>query len=186
MSRIKVIQEGQAEGRLKAIYDQLTSSRGKLAEVHKIQSLRPESIVKHMDLYMEIMFSKSELSRARREMIAVVVSAANQCEYCQMHHGSALNHYWKDDQRVQQLRKDFYHLDLPQADLALCEYAKQVTLNPGKAESTDVTQILKKEDFKDPAILDATLVVSYFNFVNRMVLSLGVSLESDDGKNYKY
>ena len=79
MSRIKVIQEAEAQGRLKEIYEQLTQSRGKLAEVHKIQSLRPESIVKHMELYMEIMFSKSELSRARREMIAVVVSAFNEC-----------------------------------------------------------------------------------------------------------
>jgi len=186
MSRIKVIQEQEAEGRLKEIYDQLTKSRGKLAEVHKIQSLRPESIIKHMDLYMEIMFSKSELTRARREMIAVVVSAANQCEYCQTHHGSALNHYWKDDQKVAELRKDFYGLDLPKADLALCEYAKQVTLNPGEAESSDVTQLLKSVSFSDAAILDATLVVSYFNFVNRMVLSLGVGLEADEGEGYKY
>ncbi|NBC57144.1 MAG: peroxidase-related enzyme [Bacteroidetes bacterium] len=186
MSRIKVIQEQEAEGRLKEIYDQLTQSRGKLAEVHKIQSLRPESIVKHMDLYMEIMFSKSDLSRARREMIAVVVSAANQCEYCQTHHGSAFNHYWKDGQRVLQLRNDFMDLNLSEEDLALCEYAKQVTLNPGKAESTDVTQILKSKGFSDAAILDATLVVAYFNFVNRMVLSLGVGLEADEGQGYRY
>ncbi len=186
MSRIKVIQEQEAEGRLKEIYDQLTQSRGKLAEVHKIQSLRPESIVKHMDLYMEIMFSKSELSRARREMIAVVVSAANQCEYCQTHHGTALNHYWKEEQKVQQLRNNFGGLDLSKEDLALCEYAKQVTLNPGEAESIDVTEILKLNGFSDSAILDATLVVAYFNFVNRMVLSLGVGLEADEGEGYKY
>ncbi|MBK5192462.1 MAG: peroxidase, partial [Flavobacteriaceae bacterium] len=36
------------------------------------------------------------------------------------------------------------------------------------------------------AILDATLVVSYFNFVNRMVLTLGVEIETDEGENYKY
>lgn len=186
MSRIKVIQEHEADDRLKEIYDQLMQSRGKLAEVHKIQSLRPESIVKHMDLYMEIMFSKSALSRARREMIAVVVSAANQCEYCQTHHGSALNHYWKNEQKVQDLRKDFYNINLAKEDIALCEYAKQVTLSPGEAELIDVTQILKKERFSDVEILDATLVVSYFNFVNRMVLSLGVGLEADQGKGYKY
>jgi uncharacterized peroxidase-related enzyme len=186
VSRIKVIHEQEAEGRLKEIYDQLTQSRGKLAEVHKIQSLRPESIVKHMELYMEIMFSKSELSRARREMIAVVVSVANQCEYCQIHHSSALNHYWKNEQKVQQLRNDFKDLDLSKDDLALCEYAQKVTLNPGEAESSDVTQILKSEGFSDSAILDATLVVSYFNFVNRMVLSLGVGIESDEGQGYKY
>ena len=78
MSRIQVIQPEDAEGRLKEIYTEIAQKRGQLAEVHKIQSLRPESIVKHIDLYMEIMFSKSELSRAQREMMAVVVSMANQ------------------------------------------------------------------------------------------------------------
>lgn len=46
--------------------------------VSPIQSLRPESIVEHIDLYLEIMFSKSELSRAEREMMAVVVTV---CRY---------------------------------------------------------------------------------------------------------
>jgi alkylhydroperoxidase/carboxymuconolactone decarboxylase family protein YurZ len=78
MSRISIIQPEEATGRLKGIYDQLEKQRGQIAEVHKMQSLRPESIVKHM----EIMFSKSELSRAQREMMAVVVSVTNNCSYC--------------------------------------------------------------------------------------------------------
>jgi uncharacterized peroxidase-related enzyme len=76
-------------------------SRGQLAEVLKIQSLRPESILKHVDLYMEIyMITKSELSRAQREMMAVVASVVNKCGYCTMHHGSALQHYWKDEEKL--------------------------------------------------------------------------------------
>jgi len=46
MSRIQVIQPEDAEGRLKEIYTEIIQKRGQLAEVHKIQSLRPESIVK--------------------------------------------------------------------------------------------------------------------------------------------
>jgi len=186
MSRIKVIQEEEANGRLQEIYQQLTQSRGSLAEVHKIQSLRPESIVKHMELYMEIMFSKSELSRPQREMIAVVVSATNKCTYCQTHHGAALNHYWKDEEKVDQLKNNYTVLNLSDKDLVLCEYAEQATLHPGKAEATDVTKPLKKIGFSDSAILDATLVIAYFNFVNRIVLSLGVGLEINQGKGYNY
>jgi uncharacterized peroxidase-related enzyme len=81
MARIRTISHAEATGRLKEIYGQLIQNRGKLAEVHQIQSLRPESIIKHMELYMEIMFSRSELSRAEREMMAVVVSVANGCAY---------------------------------------------------------------------------------------------------------
>lgn len=186
MSRIKVIQEEEAQGRLKEIYEQLAGSRGKLAEVHKIQSLRPESIVKHMELYLEIMFSKSELSRPRREMIAVVVSSANGCRYCQAHHRAALNHYWKDDQKVFRLKEDPAQLNLSKEDLALCKYARDLTQHPATAEATDMTQNLKAVGFSDAAILDATLVAAYFNFVNRIVLGLGVGLEADNGYGYDY
>lgn len=55
--------------------------RGKLAEVHKIQSLNSATFVLQMDLYMAIMYAKSPLNRAQREMMAVVVSAANYCDY---------------------------------------------------------------------------------------------------------
>ena len=35
----------------------------------------------HFDLYVEIMRRKSPLTRRQREMVAVVVSAANKCRY---------------------------------------------------------------------------------------------------------
>lgn len=186
MPRIKVIEPGEAGGRLKKIYEDLEQQRGQIAEVHKIQSLRPESIVKHMELYMEIMYSKSDLSRAQREMMAVIVSTVNNCEYCSSHHGSALNFYWKDEDKLCKLKEDFREVALSEQDRALCKFAEEVTLRPQNLNEIDPTLILKEAGFEDAAILDAGLVVSYFNFVNRMVLSLGIQLEEDKGKNYKY
>lgn len=186
MPKIKTISPEEADGRLKEIYDELITKRGQIAEVHKIQSLRPESIVKHMDLYMEIMFSKSELSRAEREMVAVVVSAANNCKYCQIHHAHALNHYWKNTEKVDQLKIDFAKLELDPKTLALCEYAHLLTVSPGHENKNDYVTLLKYNGYNDSAILDATLVVAYFNFVNRIVLALGVELENDGGSGYNY
>lgn len=186
MSRIKVIGYEESEGKLREIYDGLISSRGKLADVHMIQSLRPESIVKHMELYMEIMFSKSELSRAQREMVAVIVSATNSCAYCQIHHGEALNHYWKDEARVLKLRADYTTADLTEQDAELCVYAEKLTKNPALSEKTDLTQELRKVGLSDSAILDASLVIAYFNFVNRLVLGLGVHIEDHSGEGFKY
>ena len=183
MSKIKVIQPEEAKGRLLEIYTDLLTKRGKLAEVHKIQSLRPESIVKHIDLYMEIMFSKSELSRAEREMMAVVVSAANNCSYCQIHHAEALNNYWKNQEKVEQFRVEYTSVKLTEKETTLCEYAKRLTLFPSKDFS--LVEKLKTNGLSDSAILDATLVIAYFNFVNRIVLGLGVSLEENAG-GYKY
>ncbi len=186
MSRIKVIQHEEATGRLKEIYDDLVEKRGKLADVQKIQSLRPGSIVAHMELYLEIMFSKSELSRAEREMMAVVVSAANQCEYCQLHHAEALNNYWKNNEKVNLLRNDFEKADISSRERILCSYANLLTVAPEVFKDEKYLNSLKKAGLSDSAILDATLVVSYFNFVNRMVLALGVTTNESEMQGYKY
>lgn len=185
MAFIEVIQEQEAEGKLKEIYDELISKRGKIAEVHKIQSLNPESIVNHMDLYMTVMFGKSPLKRVQREMIAVVVSKANNCEYCQIHHVEAVNHYWKDDEKTKQLRQDYTKLELTPKDKLLCNYAWELTKNPGNETELSYIKPLKDEGLSDRGILDATLVIAYFNFVNRIVLSLGVCIEENAG-GYKY
>lgn len=185
MPRIKVIEFEDAEGRLLDIYSQLVLKRGKLAEVHKIQSLRPESIVKHMDLYLEIMYSKSELSRAEREMIAVVASAANGCAYCQIHHAEALNHYWKDDEKITKLRVDYQLVELDQRARTLCSFAKRLTQDPRAFADPVYIANLKNLGLSDAGILDVVLVVAYFNFVNRIVLALDVTLEESAG-GYKY
>jgi len=185
MAFIETIEENEAEGKLKEIYDNLIISRGKIAEIHKIQSLNPESIVNHMDLYMTIMFGKSPLKRVQREMMAVVVSKGNNCEYCQTHHAEAVSHYWKDDEKVSQLRKDYTKLELDTKNQLLCDFAWELTKNPGNETELTFIKPLKEAGFDDRAILDATLVIAYFNFVNRIVLGLGVRLEENAG-GYKY
>ena len=185
MPHIQVIQHEEAKGRLKEIYDYLVETRGKLAEVHKIQSLNPESIVAHMDLYMGIMFGRSPLKRYQREMIAVVVSVTNNCKYCMTHHGEALKQYWKDQEKVDRLANDYKQLDLKEVDKLLCDLAVALTKTPHQIDENRMT-FLKQNGLSDRAILDATLVISYFNFVNRMVLGLGVHLEEEGGKGYNY
>ncbi|MGD1847771.1 MAG: peroxidase-related enzyme [Salibacteraceae bacterium] len=186
MAFIDVIGHDAAEGPLREIYDNLIKSRGKLANVHQIQSLNPESIVHHMELYMTIMFGKSPLKRAQREMIAVVVSATNRCAYCTRHHGDALRNFWKESGRVEGLIEDYHSLDLSETDLLLCEFAEHLTKAPLSIAETVHPERLRKAGLPDRAILDASLVIAYFNFVNRLVLGLGVELETEGGAGYQY
>ena len=181
MAAIEVIEYDAAKGELKKIYDKLIKERGDLAEVHKIQSLNPASITAHMDLYMAVMFGKSPLKRATREMLGVVVSRTNDCEYCQQHHADALLHYWKDEKKVKKFRKNYSNIELSERDEKLCNYASKLTKKPQKAASGKFIKPLKKIGLTDREILDATLVISYFNFVNRIVLSLGIDLEENTG-----
>jgi uncharacterized peroxidase-related enzyme len=185
MAHIRVIEPEEASGELKATYDDLAAKRGKLAEVHKVQSLHPETIVQHMDLYMELMYGSSPLTRAQREMLGVVVSAENGCEYCQEHHGAALERYWKDAEAVLQLRKQRDASGLSNAERELCALAVELTRDPASSTAQRI-DTLKRTGLSDRAVLDATMIIAYFNFVNRIVLGLGVELEEDRGRGYRY
>lgn len=185
MPNIDIIQPDQATDDLKEIYDGLIKSRGKIAEVHKIQSLNPQSIVNHMDLYMTIMFGRSPLKRVHREMMAVIVSVANQCEYCQIHHLEAVKNFWKDEEKTNRLKANYLEAGLNEQELGLCDFAKALTLTPERSKDAALVQPLKELGFEDRAILDATLVIAYFNFVNRIVMALGVDVEASPG-GYKY
>lgn len=49
-----------------------------IIQIHGVHS---RTMRQHFELYRELMYSRGPLSRIQREMIAVVVSAANQCHY---------------------------------------------------------------------------------------------------------
>ncbi len=185
MPHIHTITYDDSEEELKSIYDQIIKSRGKLAEVHKIQSLNPKALMAHMELYMTVMFGKSPLKRYQREMMGVVVSVANHCRYCIQHHEQALLAYWKDPNKTHQLKGSRSGLNLSEADEALCRFAEKLTLNKNTDYSSH-TENLKQAGFNDRAILDAVQVVAYFNFVNRLVLGLGVRSDKDETKGYRY
>ncbi len=144
MARIKVIQPEDAGKELKEVYDDLVQNRGKLSEVLKIQSLHPASISSHVHFYMDIMFSKTSLSRAEKELLAVVVSVANGCLYCQTHHGAALNAYWKDEARIEQLKMNFQNTGLSEKEIAMCDFAVHLTKHPSAHAANDFTNNLRK------------------------------------------
>ena len=80
MPWIKMIDEVEATGELAEMYDAEKSDWG-VDHILKIHSLNPPSLKAHLLLYRTLMYGKSGLSRKQREMIGVVVSALNHCEY---------------------------------------------------------------------------------------------------------
>lgn len=79
---IDTVPEADATGELKRAYQRAgDAGSGKVDHIMKIHSLNPASLVDHMHLYKTLMYGDSPLTRAQREMIGVVVSAINRCEY---------------------------------------------------------------------------------------------------------
>ena len=183
MSWIEEIDEAEAGGRLAEIYGELIEKRGKVANILKVHSLNPQAMANHMDLYMTLMFGKSGLSRAEREAIAVVVSATNECPYCVNHHAHALSHYIKDD--VLKMLVDADGLETLEPRLSnIVRHAEKLTSAPGAMTESDLGE-LRAVGLSDRDILDITLIVGYFNFVNRIALGLGVDYSDDEVVGYK-
>ena len=79
---IETIPAAQAAGDLLRAYRRAADPRtGDVDHIMKIHSLNPASLIDHQHLYKTLMYGESPLSRAQREMIGVVVSAINRCEY---------------------------------------------------------------------------------------------------------
>jgi len=185
MSWIQIIEKAESTGKLKEIYDEIEKKRGKISNIMKIHSLNPDAMKKHMDLYLSIMFGSSNLTREEHELIGVVVSTSNCCEYCINHHAEALNHYWKNNEKIQRLIKDYQSVDLPDKRRHMLDYVFKLTKTPYDVKKEDVEE-LQKSGFSDENILNINLVTSYFNFVNRIALGLGVEFSQDEKAGYNY
>jgi len=81
MTWIRTIPAGEAEGRLAVLYDQAIERAGRVFHIVEAMSLAPAVLEASMALYRRIMFAPRGLSRLQRELLAVVVSRANDCHY---------------------------------------------------------------------------------------------------------
>ncbi len=170
---------------LKGLFDEVRRSRGKVANIIAIQGGNPSALKGHLDLYLAIMFGRRGLSRFQRELIATFVSALNQCPYCVEHHKEALKAHCKEGEIVEAACQGKICPSLPPADQALLGYCRKVALMPHQITEEDIRE-LRRVGFSDDDILAANLITSYFAMVNRIALGLGVELEEEGGKGYRY
>ena len=184
MSWIDEVDVDDADGKLEAIYAELIEKRGKVSNILKVHSLNPEAMANHLDLYMTVMFGKSGLSRAEREAVAVVVSATNDCPYCVNHHAEALRRYVKDEEVLEMLMAADGLETLEPRLSNIVRHAEKLTSAPSAMTESDLGE-LRAVGLSDKDILDLSLVVAYFNFVNRIALGLGVAFSAEEMSGYK-
>lgn len=81
MPHIRQIDVEEATGSLAKEYEAAIARAGKVFNIVKAMCLNPIVLKRSMALYKAIMFGPSELSRVERELLATVVSTANDCHY---------------------------------------------------------------------------------------------------------
>ncbi len=183
MSWIDIIDYEAAEGNLKKLYDRVKGPNDNVDNVLAIHSLRPHTLTAHMGLYKAVLHhSKNTLPKWYLETLGVLVSRLNKCDYCVEHHSVGLKRLLANDTKYDAIRNaidnDAPISILEEKWLIGIQYAKMLTEAPAQLTKTNITA-LRKAGFTDGEILEINQVTSYFNYVNRSVIGLGVSIQGD-------
>lgn len=81
MPFIEVVSDAEAQGAVRRELDRARQRAGRVWNIVRIMTPNAEALRTCMDFYSALMFGESPLSRAQREMLAVVVSKVNHCRY---------------------------------------------------------------------------------------------------------
>jgi uncharacterized peroxidase-related enzyme len=111
------------------------------------------------------------LSKLEREMIAVVVSAANRCYYCLVAHGQAVREYSGDPELGEMMVMNYRVAELEPRQRAMLDFAWKLTTDPHGIDEAD-RQRLRDVGFTDQDIFDICDVTAFFNYSNRMAHGL--------------
>ena len=81
MAFINIFNFEDSSGLLKKEYEKGIRRAGRLWKVLTVQSQTPEILQDSMRLYGSTMHGNSKISRFNRELLAVITSISNECEY---------------------------------------------------------------------------------------------------------
>ena len=81
MAWIETVSDEQADGLLKKMYEAAVARAGRVFNIVRVMSLNTPTLRASIGFYQAVMFGRSPLSRAQRELLATVVSRANGCHY---------------------------------------------------------------------------------------------------------
>jgi uncharacterized peroxidase-related enzyme len=145
---------------------------GFVPNVLRLYALRPGRLLAWNAWYEEAMKGESGLSKSEREMIAVVVSVANDCAYCIAAHSAALRKLTKDPALADAIAADHATADVEPRVKAMLDFAVKLTLRPREMEESDV-ESLRAVGWRDEDVMDVAEVTGLFNMSNRMASGLG-------------
>jgi uncharacterized peroxidase-related enzyme len=164
--------EDEVPAEVRELWEKPLEKLGFVPNVLRVMALRPEHLLGWWAYYDELMRGESELTKAQREMIAVVVSAQNRCHYCVVSHSAALRKLTGDPDLADQLATNYRYAPVTSAERAMLDYTVKLTVESSACTEDDV-EALRAEGWADEDILDIAQVAAMFNFTNRLASGLG-------------
>lgn len=148
---------------------------GFLPNVFRVMARRPAEFRAFFAYHDALMDTASEmLSKADRELIVVVTSAANDCLYCVVAHGAVLRIRSKDPLLADQVAVNWRKADLSPAQAAMVQFALRVATDSASITDAHLDE-LRAVGFTDDDIWDIGAIAGLFALSNRMANLTGMN-----------
>ena len=152
---------------LKKYFDICDEKIGFLPNVLHAYSFDQAKLRAFIAIYNDLMLEVSPLTKLEREMIAVVVSAANRCYYCLVAHGQAVREMSGDPALGEMLVMNYRVAKVSKRQRAMLDFAHRLTTAPAEV-GEEARQALRKAGWSDRAIWDIAAITGFFNMTNRV------------------
>jgi uncharacterized peroxidase-related enzyme len=167
ISALGVADSNALDEDLQTIWRKCVEKLGFVPNVYQSYSIKPQKLRNFMAVYNEIMLAPSGLSKLEREMVAVVVSAANRCYYCLAAHGAAVRTLSGDPELGEMLVMNYRVARLDPRTMCMLDFAWKLTLTPYLIDDSD-RDALSQQGLSNEDIFDLSETVGLFNLSNRM------------------
>ena len=81
-----------------------------------------------------------------------------------------------DEELIERLKADYRTAPISEAERVMCDYVVQLTKDAVQI-TPEYHEKLRAVGFDDTAILQITLIASWFNYINRVADALGIGRE---------
>jgi len=146
------------------------------AKVYDVFARRPEIFEPFVLACEKIMRGPSPLSPGDRELLGTFVSALNACPYCHDVHNEAVKAYGIGGELSMQAKEDIETSGIDERLKPLFALARKCTEGAYRVTDTDFAAAYEA-GWTDDAIQDAVVVACLFNFMNRLVSTLGIEAD---------
>jgi uncharacterized peroxidase-related enzyme len=162
--------EAELPDGLRGLFGKARERLGFVPNVFRAYAFRPERLSAWFAHYRLLHEPTEGLDAADREMVAVVVSAANGCLYCLVAHGAALREALGDPVLGERISYDWRRAGLDERRSAICAYAEKLTLEPRAMERADLDGLLAVGLTLEEA-WDVAEIAAMYNLTNRMAMA---------------
>lgn len=170
MSYLHEIEDEQATGQVRELYDRFIKEFGYIPHHKSIFSLRPDVLASWLQTSRSI---RSHLRLRHYELVTLAASAAIGCKYCILAHGAVLSRNGFGEDQLVAIVRDFHQAGLGPVEVHMMDFARKFSTQPRSVTSNDI-QELRNDGLSDAEITDVALVAAERNFYSRIFEALGV------------